>query len=77
MGDDFPRRIIEQIEPRTASCAASTTNEEGDEHKGDNDDRRCSVKIQIERQWQVVALAKAVRARRRCKRARAIPPAQF
>ena len=62
MRDDFSSRMVEQIEPRTVRGFASTTNEETDDYKGDNDDRRGAVKIERERQWQVIALAKAVGA---------------
>ena len=69
MRDDFPGGMAEQIESPTVRGFASTTNEETDDDKGDNDDRRGTVKIERERQWQVVALAKAVGACRSCERA--------
>ena len=62
MRDDFSSRKVEQIETRTVRGFANTTNEEADDDKGDNDDRRGAVKIERERQWQVIALAKAVGA---------------
>lgn len=61
MRDDFTRRMSQQIVMRTVGDFAKTTNEEADDYKSDNDDCRGAVKIQRERQWQVISLAKAVR----------------
>jgi hypothetical protein len=60
MRADFPGRMAEQIESRTVSSFRRTTNEEADDDKGDSDNRRCAVKIKRERQWKIMALAKAM-----------------
>src|SRR5262249_14646010 len=75
MRDDFPDHIAEQIELRTTPGFGRMTNKEADDYKGDNNDRRCAVEIERQRQWQVIALAEAVgacrsreRASRQCRR---------
>src|SRR5262245_18514968 len=60
MRNDFSGRIAEQIESRTVSGFRGTTNEEADDDKGDSDDRCCAIKIKRDRQWKVIALAKAM-----------------
>src|SRR6476659_4382320 len=69
MRDNFSGCMVEQIEAGTVTAFSRMTNEEADDYKGHNDDRRGAVKIERERQWQVIALAKAVSACRNCKRA--------
>ena len=69
MRDDSSSRKVEQIETRTVRGFVNTTNEEADDYKGDDDNRRGAIKIERQRQWQVIALAKAVGTCRSRKRA--------